>query len=51
MAHHSGSHSLELEVAAAGPELDDDGHTARTGTTNNTDTLSCVERIKLLLIE
>ncbi|CAD6261911.1 unnamed protein product [Miscanthus lutarioriparius] len=29
MAHHHGSHSLE--VAAAGPELDDDGHAARTG--------------------
>jgi hypothetical protein len=37
MAHHHGSHSLE--VAAAGPELDDDGHAARTGTTT-TDTLS-----------
>jgi hypothetical protein len=38
MAHHHGSHSLE--VAAAGPELDDDGHAARTGTTTTTDTLS-----------
>jgi len=38
MVQHHGSYSLE--VAAAGPELDDDGHAERTGTTTTTGTLS-----------